>query len=298
MIEQITFHSGKEGPHFVVFGAVHGNEPCGTEAIRRLVAEMEAGAHILKKGTLTLVPICNPRAHALGVRFTERNLNRHFYPKTTPTCYEDTLDAPLCGILDDADVFLDLHSYQSEGEAFCFLGTTSQQEIDYGRALAVSTYIHGWAEAFSVNASEEQKRAALGTTDYARGKAKPALAVTLECGHHRDPLAAERGYTGILRALRFLEMAEVATPPFDANAQQCVRMQSVFYKEKAGRLAKPWRHAERVRAGEVLALYEDGTQITAPMDGVMVLPKTETDHALGSEWFYFGVKTPFPKPAS
>ncbi len=293
-IQQITFHSGQEGPHLVVFGAVHGNETCGTAAIRRLVPELEAGRLSLERGTLTLVPVCNPRAYAAGVRFVERNLNRHFYPKFTIVAYEDTLDAALSGILDKADVFLDLHSYQSEGDAFCFLGTGSQAEITYARALGVSTYIYGWAEAFGSGASEEQKRAALGTTDYARNKPAPALAVTLECGHHTDPFAPQRGYEGILRALQHCGMMESGLPPVDADRQQCVRMERVFYKEKEGRLARPWRHAEPVAAGDVLACYDDGTALIAEKNGVIVLPKTETDHTLGAEWFYFGVTTSFP----
>jgi predicted deacylase len=294
MIESTTFHSGKDGAHLVVFGAVHGNEVCGTTAIRRCIAAMEAGELTLERGKITLVPICNPRAYAAGVRFVERNLNRHFYPKATHTTYEDTLDPILCGILDDADALLDMHSYQSEGEAFCFLGTTSQREVDFARALGVPTYIYGWADAFSQGATEEQRLAGLGTTDYARSKVKPALAVTLECGNHHDRLAAERGYLGILRALNYFHMMHTITPQFDAMAQRCVRMEAVFYKEKAGMLARPWRHAAVVVAGAVLAVYADGSTITAPSDGVIVLPKTETDHALGAEWFYFGVEVPFP----
>lgn len=295
MIEQITFHSGKCGTHLVVFGAVHGNELCGTMAIRKLIATMHSGKLTLTQGKITLVPICNPRAYAQNTRFVERNLNRHFYPKENHVAYEDSLDSTLCSILDDADVFLDLHSYQSEGDAFCFLGKDSAAEVAYARALGVNTYIYGWADAFSANASEEQRRASLGTTDYARAKAKPALAITMECGQHEDPLAPVRGYDAILRALAHFNMAPIALSPIDANAQQCVRMESVFYKEKAGILAQPWRHAQRIAAGEILAIYDDATLIRAPKDGVIVLPKTTPDHTLGSEWFYFGVETPFPQ---
>ena len=296
-IEHITFHSGNSGAHLVVFGAVHGNETCGTVAIRRLVTQMQNGALTLAQGKVTLVPICNPLAYERGVRFIDRNLNRHFYPKPTRTAYEDSLDTTLCAILDDADVFLDLHSYQSQGNAFCFLGKGSVAEIAYARALGVDTYIYGWADAFSANASQEQQRASLGTTDYARAKLKPALAITMECGHHGDPLAPIRGYEAMLRALAHFNMAEIILPPTDTSAQQCVRMESVFYKEKEGSFAQSWRHAQAVSAGEIIARYADGTLLTAPKDGVIVLPKTSPDHALGSEWFYFGVETPFPNAA-
>jgi predicted deacylase len=71
-------------------------------------------------------------------------------------------------------------------------------------------------------------------------------------------------------------------------------MHSVFYKEKAGSFVQPWRHGQRVKAGEVLARYDDGDTITAPSDGVLVLPKGAPDFAIGAEWCYFGVETPFP----
>jgi predicted deacylase len=292
-IQSVTFHALEKGAHLVVFGAVHGNEKCGTVAIRRAIAELQSGALTLARGCVTFVPVCNPRAYGAGVRFTERNLNRHFYPKDKAEYYEDTLDPILCGILDDADVLLDLHSYQSEGDAFCFLGTKSQAEIDYGRALGVETYIYGWADAFSKDATEEQRLASLGTTDYARAKANPALAVTLECGSHDDPRAPEMGYQGIVRALTHLGLIDAALPPIAHANQRAVRMHSVFYKAKAGAFTQPWKHGQRVKAGELIARYDDGDTITAPEDGVLVLPKSAPDFAIGAEWCYFGVETAF-----
>lgn len=301
-IEIRRFSALNSGAHLVVLGAVHGNERCGTEAIRRLSAELEAGSVRLTHGTLTLVPICNPRAYAQGVRFCERNLNRYFYPKDEPEHYEDFIDPILCRVLDEADALLDLHSYQSQGEAFCFLGTTSAEEIAFARALKVETYIHGWADAFSRNATPEQRRASMGTTDYTRANGRGAVAVTLECGHHQHPLAAEMGYTGIRRAMAHLGMCTPYTPPAgipDAAfaAQHAIAMRQVVYQEKPGALVQPWQHAQRVAAGEVIARYDDGQEVRAPFDAVLVLPKTSTDHAIGSEWFYIGEETSFPLPA-
>jgi predicted deacylase len=56
------------GPKLIVLGAVHGNETCGTEAIRRLVQELEQGRLRIERGTLTMVPIANPLAYRLKRR--------------------------------------------------------------------------------------------------------------------------------------------------------------------------------------------------------------------------------------
>jgi predicted deacylase len=296
-IEQHSFHALKEGKHFVVFGAVHGNERCGTTAIRRAIAALQSGELTLLQGRVTFVPICNPRAYAENTRFIDRNLNRHFYPKAERVAYEDHIDPILCALLNDADVLLDLHSYQSEGGAFCFLGGAQAAEIAYARALGVETFIYGWADAFNRNATEEQRLASIGTTDSIRANGRGGIAVTLECGNHHDPHAADVGYAAILRALAHFDMVAHTLPPFPLESQRCIRMQSVFYKEKAGTLVLPWRHTDNVSEGKLIACYEDGDNITAPSDGVLVLPKANPDHAVGAEWFYFGTETDFPTGA-
>ena len=56
------FASLQDGPKLIVLGAVHGNEVCGTLAIRRLIAEIELGSIRIKRGSLTLVPITLKKA--------------------------------------------------------------------------------------------------------------------------------------------------------------------------------------------------------------------------------------------
>jgi predicted deacylase len=56
------------GPKLIVLGAVHGNETCGTEAIRRLRHELEQNALRIERGMLTMVPIAHPLAYRLKRR--------------------------------------------------------------------------------------------------------------------------------------------------------------------------------------------------------------------------------------
>ena len=291
-IEQATFHSLEKGKHLVVFGAVHGNEKCGTLAIRQAISKFQTGEWQLQCGKVTFVPICNPEAYAQNKRFYQRNLNRHCYPKPIHIDYEDKIDPILCKILDDADSLLDIHSYQSEGGAFCFLGTSSPAEIAYSRAINAPLYIYGWADAFAKDASKEQRLAGLGTTDYVRANDKNGMAVTLECGNHHNPHNVEVAKRAIENALIHLGLMAGEFPL--AAKQIAIKMSAVYYKEKAGAMTQSWQHGQQVREGEVIAIYDDGEQVKAQSDGFIILPKINLDADIGSEWFYFGVQTAFP----
>ena len=59
------------GPRVLVLGAVHGNEVCGARAIERVVRELDEGRLSIARGTLTLVPVTNPRAAATSLAFRD-----------------------------------------------------------------------------------------------------------------------------------------------------------------------------------------------------------------------------------
>jgi predicted deacylase len=127
--EIFTFEGSAQGPRFVVFGGVHGNEKCGPQAINRIMDLIRSGDIRITGGKVTFVPICNPLAYEKNVRFVERNLNRFFYPKETIKDYEDNLDLILCPVAAQADYLLDLHSYTSQGGAFIFLENLDEKNI-------------------------------------------------------------------------------------------------------------------------------------------------------------------------
>ncbi len=293
MLSITRFETLIPGPHLTIFGAVHGNETCGTQAIRRLIDLLNNG-FALSRGTLTCVPICNPKAFENGTRFYQRNLNRSLYIKESPRDYEDLIDPVLCGLLDQSDVLLDLHSYASQGGAFGFLGNTSAQEIDYCRSLGVNNFVYGWADAFGK--VEADPRDNMGTVEYARSVG--CMATTIECGHHHNKGAADIAYRTIVHALAHFDMIapdsieQVEIQP--ANRQRFVQMRSVFHKQKEGDTTHPWKHYDSVAKNDILATYADGEKIIAPEDGVIILPKLQAD--VGGEWFYFGVETPCPAP--
>ena len=287
-VKIVTYRALEAGPTLTVLGAVHGNERCGAEAIGRLIEDMDEGTVVLTRGTLQLMPVVNPKAFELNVRFVERNLNRYLYPKEEKRYYEDQLDPIVCEVLDRTDVLLDLHSYTSPGGPFIFLDPQDPRETAYATALGVSDFVCGWSAAFG---TQDSDREAQGTTEYARSRG--AIAATLECGNHHNADATDIGYRAILRAMAHLGMRDSVGPAAEPRGgRRCVRMQSVYRRETGAELAKPWRHFDEVAKGEPMARLTGGGIIAAPEDGYIVLPKALAD--VGGEWFFFGTKTTLP----
>jgi predicted deacylase len=287
--EIFTFEGSAQGPRFVVFGGVHGNEKCGPQAINRIMDLIRSGDIRITGGKVTFVPICNPLAYEKNVRFVERNLNRFFYPKETIKDYEDNLDLILCPVAAQADYLLDLHSYTSQGGAFIFLENLDEKNILFANALGVPRIIHGWADALQNNVDVIDKKQAMGTTEYAREFG--AVAITLECGTHKHPRAADVGFQSILNAMKYLKIAEleeslnITDLPEERSYQ--IKMGGSHLKLRAGDFLRDWNNMDPIKKGEIIARYEDGSEIIMPEDGFIVLPKRDT--AVGHEWFFWGV---------
>ena len=295
MLTSHLFAARQSGPRFLVLGAVHGNETCGTSAIQRVMAELESGALTLTRGQVTFVPVCNPRAYAKGVRFVERNLNRYLVPMDKPDSYEAELGNLLCPLLAAQDVVLDIHSYTAGGAAFVAARLQETVEQKLAACLGDVVLLLGWEEAFAATgkdtASDDE---GVGTNEYARRFGAQAL--TLECGQHKDPHAPEIAYQGIRNALAYLGLTE-GRARLVAKPVRRVLMKQVFYRTDDGRFARDWRQFDPVTKGQLLATRADGTRLIAEEDGVMVLPNATV--SLGGEWFYLGVDLPpavTPKP--
>jgi predicted deacylase len=288
MLDIRTYKAEAAGPVFTVLGAVHGDETCGTEAIRRIIHKLDSGTLTLTKGTLVMVPITNPKAYEKNVRFFERNLNRclhHAYQGTG--AYEDQINPILCPLLANTDVLLDLHSYSSPGGPFIFLSGKKENtsEIAFATALGVYDFVHGWQEAFGNSNAELDPLYSTGTTEYTREMG--GMGITLECGQHLNKDGPDVGENAILRALKHLGMIEVTLPPEQKKPLRCVRMKLAFTKLREGTFARTLTHYDAVKKGEVLARYADGETIAAPEDGFVVLPKAAAE--IGQDWFFFGI---------
>ena len=97
--KSLAYAGQDAGPSFIVTGAVHGNETCGTQAITRILRELDDGALVIRRGLVTFVPIVNPLAHAKRDRAGDRNLNRNLAPTDAPVEFEDRIANWLCPLL-------------------------------------------------------------------------------------------------------------------------------------------------------------------------------------------------------
>jgi predicted deacylase len=291
MIKSVTYSAEQIGPKFLVFGAVHGNEKCGTIAINRIMEEIDSGKLKIMRGQVTFVPICNPRAYEQDVRYVERNLNRYVVPMEKPNCYEARLGNILCPMLASCDVHLSIHSYTVGGEPFTFIRPGDEKEQEFAASLGPYTLLTGWADAYArtgrktKNAAPADDEEATGTVEYAHRHG--AMAIDIECGQHRDPDAPGVAYNAIRNALRYLGMTD--EPKLEAKVAakpKLVTMSHVYYRDDEGKLARDWKHLETVKKDEPIAFRADGSPITAPDNGVIIMPKVNTP--LGEEWFYFG----------
>jgi len=291
-IKIVSYNSINTGPTLLVIGAIHGDERCGPEAIKRVIEDFDQKNISLSKGKVIFIPVANPRAYQENVRFIERNLNRYLYPKEKFTCYEDHLDPIICKELKEADIVLDLHSYSSTGGPFIFLGKGNVKEQSYARDLGVNHFVYGWEDAYGNKGDNDKK--SIGTTEYARQEG--AIAITLECGQHDNENNADIGYSAICRALNHFDMIDNVNITYDSQYdlenQFCIKMKDVFYKTENGKWTQEWKNFDFVKKGQNLAKNSNGASIVAKEDGYIILPK-DTEK-IGAEWFYFGVKVDFP----
>lgn len=302
-IETVRFTSLAPGPKLIVVGAVHGNETCGPQAILRAIRDCRMGRLPVHRGEVTFLPAANMKAYRQQTREGDRNLNRDLREKTIPDDYEDRVGNRLCSLLREHDVLLDIHSFRGEGEPFVFAGPLDNTgavepfrhavaEGELAARLGTAVVIHGWLDAYSrflkkresLGHSNKVSSEGVGTTEYMRFSG--GYGVTLECGSHEDPQAAEVGYAAIVRALSHLGMIH-ASPP-EVTAQTVIRVADVLVCEAEGdKLEHVWKTGDRVARGQVIARRADGEVLEAPTDGFIIFP----NHAAkpGDGLCYFGV---------
>jgi predicted deacylase len=305
------FASLEPGPRLIVLGGVHGDETCGTVGIERTLAELDSGALQLLRGELTLVPVANPLARRLMRREGERNLNRLFKPTAAgqaPADYEARITDLLCPLLERHDVLLDLHSFQSEGEAFAMIGPRDNtgtlepfarafEEGQLALHMGTSRVVEGWLDIYAAGLAQRAggkpaDEAALafgwGTNEYMRSRG--GYGVTLECGQHQDPAAPEVAHRAIHAALRLLGMTAAEPGVEPPAAPALLRLVSVTDRDSEDdQFVREWATFDPVAKGEPIGVRADGSVLAAERDGFIVFPNSAA--LPGTEWFYFAIES-------
>src|SRR5574340_1011394 len=301
--QSVTFTGQSAGARLIVLGAVHGNETCGTQAIRRVIAEIESGQLGIVAGSVTFVPVTNPLAYVRHQRMGDRNLNRNLVPTATPVEFEDRIANWLCPLLAQHDALLDLHSFHTQGEPFIMLGpqdnngmlepfARAAEETALALSLGVHRFVEGWIDTYAAgvarrlaagaSAREADVPYGVGTTEYLR--AQGGIALTLECGQHDDPAAPEVAYRAIHNALAHLELTAAPRPAAVTDTEALRLYQVVDRGHADDRFVRNWASFDRVRAGEIIGMRHDGTPVAADRGGYIVFPNPDAQP--GQEWFY------------
>nr|WP_199101537.1 succinylglutamate desuccinylase/aspartoacylase family protein [Aquitalea sp. ASV11] len=294
------FASLGAGPKLIVLGAVHGNEVCGTQAIRRLIREIESGAVCIHRGSLTLVPVTNPLAYQFKRRHGDRNLNRNMRLTHTPQDYEDHVANMLCPLLQAHDVLLDLHSFHAPGRPFALIGSRNNVgdletvgKADAEEAIAlrlgVDRFVEGWLETYAKGVEERQQRGVDACVDYGVGTTETmrrsgGIAVTLECGQHDEGAAPEVAYQAILNTLAHLGMVHQVAPAAAMQPETIRLYQVVDRLHPEDRFSKDWCSFDIIKRGEPIACRHDGSTVLADRDGWIVFPNPAA--LVNQEWFY------------
>ena len=305
------------GPRLIVTGAVHGNETAGTKGIRRVLAEIDSSDIEIVRGSVTLVPVCNPLAYNHMRRMGDRNLNRRLLPKSeadpSPRDFEDRIAAVLCPWLAEHEVLLDLHSFRSPGRPFVMRGPADNSgtlepfahaaaEARLAAHVGPNRIVEGWMAAYADGVARRKARGltpgavhedpsyGVGTTEYMRSQG--GYGVTLECGQHDDSEGAEVAYHAIRQTLALLGLAELPLLP-PAALFECLCLAEVVDRHAEGdRFVKSWTSFDPLSEGELIALRAEGTELRAPQAGYIVFP--DVSALPGHEWFYLAHKSERP----
>jgi succinylglutamate desuccinylase len=174
---------------------MHGNEPCGADAIRRIASAFESGELKPAKGTVFLIH-ANPEATSQGRRHTTegQDLNRlwdfDFIDTLRPEAwgYEHHRALELKGVLGELDVFLDLHSAGTRTPPFGV--SNGEAPIDeIAKRVGISYLVQSWYGLAD--------KVIIG---YLKLAGIPAFSV--ECGAHGEPGISERAYQIAMNFLR------------------------------------------------------------------------------------------------
>lgn len=280
MIDAFSYEGPAQGPKVLVLGGVHGDEVPGIRACDQLIGLLNSQKLHLQAGQLLVIPRVNAAAVAQNKRYIDENLNRIVMPFTAPETHEQKLANALIPYLDAADVVLDIHGTTAPTAPFVFLDDESPDTQIWAAALGLDYMLAGWPALY-------EKTGEVSTTEYVLRKGRRAL--TIEAGQLADTKAAE---VGLRAALHTLGVFGLLPPPPPVKKPRHLKLTHVILREQEGWLVEKWKNFDYVKAGTVIARYDDGTALTCDHNGYVIMPKADAKR--GEEWFYLATALDAP----
>jgi len=292
------------GPTLVVLGGVHGNEPAGIHASRRVIERLGAvnpalvhGSFVTLAGDMAAINHPDP-----ATRYIDHDLNRlctrERFAETPDTSAEhremfglfDALgrEHARCAALGREMVLVDLHTTSAPSRPIVALEDTLAARAVV-RHLPLPRYL-GMEEELG------------GLVFDAATQRFGCVAFLIEGGQHDDPLSIrvhEAAIWTLLSSLGVLDLRALGDAPFDADPGRWLRRAA---GPKAG-LVYDLRHLEpitsedfeilrgigsgsRVRAGSTRVATQGGRELIAPMDGEVFLPNMQPYKRIGDDGYF------------
>jgi len=282
----------------VLVGGVHGNEPAGVHAIRRVLAELEGRAPAAQGQVVGLVG--NRAALAVGKRYLEADLNRLWSPEAvararqpgpapTEVSEQRELLAALEGHLARGFkrvVLLDLHSTSAGGAPFTLHSDTLRNRpIAFALPVPVLLGLEERVEGTLLSWFTDQGHAA----------------VCLEGGQNEVPTTVDHHVAaiwltlvsaGVLAAEQIPELERhrerLANSARNLPAVVELRYRYGIAAGAAFEMLPGFQNFQPVRRGELLARIDSGAgaaEVASPLSGRMLMPRYQT---LGDDGFFLG----------
>ncbi len=291
-----TYTGPEPGALVVVFGAIHGNEPAGVQAIqevfRMLEHEPAVNPAFAFRGKLVGL-IGNRQAYAAGQRFIHCDLNRRWTIdnlrriRQTPIadlrtedreCLEllETIHDEINSTTPEALVLLDLHTTSAEGGIFCI-------PSDDAASLRLAKELHAPVILGMLDGLEGTLlHFASGNHFAIGGHPRYSVGAAFEAGQHNDPLSVSRSIAAIINCLRAAgcirhedvdSRHETILKTFSDPLPKVTRLRHVhhIHPGDAFQMRPGYINFQPIYQGEHLADDTTGP-VTAPEDGLILMP--------------------------
>jgi succinylglutamate desuccinylase len=260
---------------------MHGNEPCGSEAIRRIAEAFERGELEPIKGTVFLIH-ANPEATSQGRRHTPggEDLNRLWDFDFTKTLREDAWGyehhrvLELEGVLSELDVFLDLHSAGIATPAFGV--SNGEAQIDeIAKQVGISYLVQSWYGLAD--------KVIIGFLKLA---GVPAFSV--ECGAHDDPDISDTAERIAMNFLRVTGAIDDGKPSNGTQVKTVHVLERITKPSDEFTFGAPWTGFQELEPGTLVG-RDRVTEIRVGRPCYAVLPNENVD--VGEDVIYLAVDT-------
>lgn len=307
-----TIRGKSSGQTLLILGGVHGNEPAGSYAIHKIIAELRAGTLVIEAGTLMLVPDCNLLAKKMGQRFVDRDLNRDLRYRSACSDYEDLVGNRLLETLPRADILLDIHTHGHGDGQFLFLGPDRNSgavepfdkahlEYQFAASLNVDVCIYGWLSAYAKFVERQRHLidssrisvahpaslgVGVGTLETFRSLG--GYGVTIECGPHLSEASGEVAFEAIKRAIGYAGLSGAPKDP-PKTFKEIYEFQTVLIKEHSDDvLSQHWRLLDKIPRGHVVGTRQ-GKDICFDEDIYTIF--CYPDAPVGQAWLYIAQRS-------